>query len=204
MAAVTFNVTGHASFVHHVDYLSELENDILAEHNLARTNPAAYANHMRAWLRYYNGKTRELPRRLPVRTVEGREGVERAIRFLEAQEPLPPLKPSSGLSRAARDHVEDTGRKGWMGHYGSDGSEPGGRISRYGTWYKHVGETITYGGYDARELVMRLIIDDGIPERGHRENIFNAEFRYAGVSFGYHDGYDTMCVITYAADFEEE
>jgi hypothetical protein len=58
-------------------------------------------------------------------------------------------------------------------------------------------------GYSARELIIRLIIDDGIEDRGHRRNIFNPQYRQAGVSFGDHRSYRTMCVITYAAEFEE-
>jgi uncharacterized protein YkwD len=185
------------------DHLSDLEKEVLHEHNLARTNPGQYAKYVAEWLQYYHGKMRRVPGRLPIQTAEGRPGVVAAVRFLEAQDSLPPLVPSQGLARAARDHVEDTGEKGWMGHVGSDDSEPADRVSRYGKWYGRVGENITYGGWDARELVIRLIIDDGIPERGHRQNIFNPDFTFAGVSFGHHNTYGSMCVITYAAEFEE-
>lgn len=186
-----------------VPYLSELENEILREQNLARTHPARYAGYVAAWLDDYDGKLRRTPGRRPVQTVEGKRGVVRAVRFLQSQQPLPPLSPSRGLSRAAHDHVVDTGATGGMGHIGSDNSEPGDRVSRYGTWYGRVGENITYGGWTARELIIRLIIDDGIPDRGHRANLFNSEFRLTGVSFGRHAEYGTMCVITYAAEFDE-
>lgn len=185
------------------DSMSDLELAVLEEQNLARTNPRAYAGHVEKWLAYYHGKTRALPGRPSIRTVEGKQGVVEAIEFLRAQAPVPPLKAARGLARAARDHVVDTGRKGWMGHVGSDDSEPGDRVSRYGKWYRRVGENITYGGADARELVIRLIIDDGIKDRGHRANIFNAEFSLAGVAFGSHADFGTMCVTTYAGDFEE-
>lgn len=186
-----------------VDYLTDLEYEILQEHNLARTNPAEYAKYVAKWIQYYRGKRRSIPGRLPIQTTEGKRGVIRAVRFLEAQKPLPPLQSSEGLARAARDHVNDTGKRGWMGHLGSDDSEPADRVTRHGRWYGRVGENITYGGWDARELVIRLIIDDGIPDRGHRNNIFNPAFTMAGVSFGHHQTYGSMCVITYAADFEE-
>jgi hypothetical protein len=184
-------------------YLSDFESEVLREHNLARADPKRYAEYVAGWLRYYDGRVRRLPGRSPVMTVEGRRGVVRAVRFLQAQKPLPPLRPARGLTLAARDHVVDTGEKGWMGHYGSDDSEPSDRVSRYGEWFGRVGENITYGGTDARALVIRLIIDDGIPDRGHRGNIFNPDFELAGISCGRHTEYGTMCVITYAADFEE-
>ena len=90
-----------------------------------------------------------------------------------------------------------------MGHEGSDGSEPGDRANRYGKWYGRVGENIVYGGHSAREFIIRLLIDDGVPSRSHRMNIFNPDYAVAGVAFGYHDEYETMCVISYAAEFEE-
>jgi uncharacterized protein YkwD len=188
---------------HRARYLSAFEREVLAEQNLARTHPKEYAEYVEEWLQYYHGTMRHLPHRPYIRTIEGKRAVVEAVEFLEAQKPLPPLRPEKGLSRAARDHVADTGPKGWTGHVGSDDSEPGDRVSRYGRWYTRVGENIAYGGSDARELVIRLIIDDGIPDRGHRRNIFNPEFRLAGVAFGPHADYGTMCVVTYAADFDE-
>jgi uncharacterized protein YkwD len=190
--------------IHNVDYMTQLENEVLREHNLVRTDPQAYADHLTKWLRYYRGKMRKLPGRRRVYTNEGVGAVKEAISFLHAAKPLPPLTPSSGLSRAARDHVRDTGRKGVMGHLGTDDSEPGDRVSRYGTWFGRVGENITYGGRDARELVIRLLIDDGHPDRLHRENIFQGEFLVSGVSIGRHAEFGSMCVITYAAEFESE
>ena len=37
-------------------YLSDLEKEVLHEHNLARTNPAQYAKYVAEWLKYYKGK----------------------------------------------------------------------------------------------------------------------------------------------------
>jgi uncharacterized protein YkwD len=203
IVAVTSVETARTEHSDNVDYLSDLENEVLREHNLARTNPGKYATYVAEWLQYYHGKKRTIPGRLPIQTTEGKRGVIAAVRFLEAQDPLPPLRASQGLARAAHDHVEDTGKKGWLGHLGSDDSEPADRVNRYGTWYGRVGENITYGGWDARELVVRLIIDDGIPNRGHRKNVFNPDFTLAGIAFGHHETYGSMCVITYAAEFEE-
>ncbi len=195
--------TIRAETTKNASYLTDLENEILREQNLARTSPAAYARFVEEWLQHYKGRTRTLPGRRRVQTTEGKRGVITAIRFLHSQAPIAPLEPLPGLSSAARDHVEDTGKKGWMGHVGSDDSEPADRVSRYGTWYQRVGENITYGGWNAREFVIRLIIDDGIPDRGHRRNLFNPDFRFTGIAFGRHSDFGTMCVIDYVADYDE-
>ena len=193
-----------AEVVTQEDYLADIEVAVLREHNLARTQPDEYADYVEEWLRFYKGHRRRLPGRLPVWTTEGRDAVNEAVAFLRLQEPLPPLQASPGLARAAQAHVRDSGPNGGMGHIGGDGSEPADRVSRFGTWFGRVGENITYGGAEARELVIRLIIDDGVKDRGHRRNIFNREYRLAGVSFGRHESYGTMCVVTYAAEFDPD
>ncbi|HEX9973299.1 MAG TPA: CAP domain-containing protein [bacterium] len=179
----------------------ELDKEILKELNLARQHPKKYATFLEQERPYYVGKFIKRPGEITIITNEGVSAVDEAIRFLKKVNPVAPLYHSAGMSRAAMDHVQDQGRKGTFGHRGSDGSQPADRVSRYGKWLETVGENISYGRDVARDIVIGLIVDDGVPSRGHRNNIFNPQFRIVGIACGAHKTFGTMCVMNFAGDF---
>jgi len=166
--------------------------------NSARTNPPAYARHLQELLGSFDGKVIRKPGKVGLRTQEGKSAVVEAISFLKRTAPVPPLKRSAALAAAARDHVRDQGITGEIGHTGTDGSTMTSRIERHGTWMGGISENIDYGADTARDVVISLIVDDGVPSRGHRKNIFRQETRFAGVACGAHQRYRSMCVIDYA------
>ena len=184
-------------------YLTSMEKEVIAEMNFARTRPREFAKHLEALAKYYDGKLIKIPGEVPVMTQEGVSAVQEAIRYLKKIEPAGELYPSKGLSLAAKDHVKDQSESGDTGHTGRDGSQPHERIERHGKWRGLSGENIAYGDHNPRMIVMQLIIDDGVPDRGHRKNIFAQRFRVTGVAIGTHTVYRTMCVITYAGGFED-
>lgn len=185
------------------DYLTKQERTLVAEINLARTQPKKYASFIEAWVSHYDGKVRKLPDRTPIRTKEGVAALRETITYLKRREPLHALQPRRGLSYGARDHVADMGPSGGTGHRGYDDSDSAERVNRYGRWQRKVAENIAYGSEDPREIIIRLIVDDGVKSRGHRANIFDADFGVVGVAFGYHHIFGTMSVITFAADYLE-
>ena len=109
---------------------------------------------------------------------EGDRAVTEAIRFLEKARPLPPLAASNGMSSSALTHVQlDMGPIGGRGHKGSEwqpalGSAWRSLASGSGTLVR----TSDYGVHDARAVVIRLVVDDGVSGRGHRKNIFSRDF----------------------------
>jgi uncharacterized protein YkwD len=186
------------------EFLSPLEHAVVYEINLARTAPQDYASLLEPYKKYYDKKLLRLPAETPILTKEGVEAMIEAIRFLHSMKSISPLTPSKGMSWGARDHVKDQGSSGSSQHKGSDGSQPWDRVNRYGTWEKSIGENIAYGSDKARDIVLSLIIDDGVPGRGHRKNIFTPDFRVIGVAFGRHATYRTVCVITLAGGYREK
>ncbi len=164
---------------------------ILHELNLARQNPSSYARLLQETA---NGSS--------LRTHEGGRVVDEAIRFLRDAQPRPPLALSPGLCRAAADHCRDQAA-GAMGHNGRDGSNPASRINRYGRWQGAWAENIAYGKRSARDIVLALIIDDGVRGRGHRKNIFNPNYNVAGAACGPHARFGSVCDIDFAGAFVE-
>jgi uncharacterized protein YkwD len=185
-------------------YLSPLEKAVVHEINLARTAPKDYASFLEQFKKYYHEKLIKLPNETLIITKEGVEALMEATRFLRSTKPVPLLKLSKGMSLGAKDHMKDLRSSGGSQHRGIDGSEPRDRVNRYGTWQKMISENIAFGHDRAKNIVISLIIDDGVPHRGHRKNIFNSDFRVIGVACGEHPNYKTICVITFAGGYIEK
>jgi uncharacterized protein YkwD len=163
------------------------DGSVLDEINLARTQPRQYAEIVAT-------RMRELPG-------TDERCVDETVKFLMRQAPLAPLRSVSGLMASARIHVADQSMTGEIGHRDSDGAGPVQRIDRCGVWSGCAGEDISYGYPDARSVVVTLIVDQGVPGKGHRKNIFSRDFHVAGVASGGHARYGSMCVIDFAGDF---
>ncbi|MEP7014233.1 MAG: CAP domain-containing protein [Verrucomicrobiota bacterium] len=175
---------------------------VIDEMNLARQSPATYAIYLEEMRSRYDGDFLVLPGRTRIRTKEGLRAVDEAIKFLHSTKPLQPLIRAAGMCRGAADHCADQAG-GRFGHGGTDGSSPGQRMNRYGVWGSSWGENISYGKTTAREVVLTLIIDDGLRSRKHRKNIFNSKFNYAGAASGPHAQYRTVCSIDFAGSYTE-
>jgi len=169
------------------------EDAVLAEINQVRAHPQAYARQLRREqlraARYYGeegyGVTRDDP-----------DAVEDAIDFLMRQSPLPPLSRDSRLAAAAHVHASRQGATGGVGH-GAPGSL-GRRLQAQGLYAGIEAESISYGQRSPQDVVHQLVVDSGVPNRGHRKDMFGHAFQAAGVACGPHAQWGAMCVIEYA------
>ena len=184
--------------------MSPQESAVLNELNLARTRPAEYASYVEEHKRNYKGPDAILVDGRKFRTAEGIRAVDEAVAFLRSAAPLPALSAAPPLVRSARDHAKNIGPQGMTGHAGTDRSQPPDRINRYGTPRSSFGEAIAFGSISPRLIVVQLIVDDGVPDRGHRKSIFDPAFRVAGVAIGPHTVFGYMCVINFADGIEEK
>lgn len=132
--------------------------------------------------------------------------------------------PSIGLSLAAEDHAYDIGLTGATSHKGSDLSSPAERQNRYGSWSGACSECIWYGRLSsdilklvddttsneltnvnindqAISIVDDLIIDDGVPDRGHRLIILDKRYCVGGVGLAKHVVFGHCIVVEFASAF---
>ena len=181
-----------------------IQKALLSELNVARTTPLKYVEYLKDQRSRFKGNDFMGTPGVRLVTHEGVAAVDEAIAELSSQAPLDPLQFSQGLALAALDHVQDSGAKGLVSHEGSDGSSSGARVRRYGQVVKGSGECISYGFAEARQIVMALIIDDGVASRGHRRSIFNGDFHLAGMATGPHKTFKHMCVIDFANAYTDD
>lgn len=172
--------------------------------NLARTAPQTYAKLLEDYRNTFEGKLVKRPGDADLLTNEGTDAVDEAISALKSQSPVVALRPSKGMSLAAKDHVKDTGPKGITGHTGADGSNLKTRLNRHGKWDIAIAENISYGMKTGRSVVIQLIVDDGVSSRGHRTNLFGEKYERTGIACGPHSVYGIMCVQTFAGEYNEK
>ena len=64
-------------------------------------------------------------------------------------------------------------------------------------------ENIGFGDPPGRNMVTILLVDDGVPDRGHRKKMLSGRYTQVGIACGPHKVYRYMCVIDFAERFEE-
>ncbi|NTU52642.1 MAG: CAP domain-containing protein [Chlorobiaceae bacterium] len=176
--------------------------EVVKEINRMRTDPAGYARkYLIPRTAYYRGNSYTVPGKITIIANEGVSALDECIRELLNSTPASSLSPSKGLTLAARDQVNDQASTGKTGHAGSDGSSVQTRIERYGQWELSAAENISYGPVEASEIVISLLIDDGVPSRGHRKNLLNGIYNVVGVKTGTHPVYGAMCVMDFAGNY---
>lgn len=186
------------------NFLRQLEHAIMEEMNLARTNPQLYIGFLKNYKKSHRGNHLNHSFDTFEYTKEGTAAVDEAIRFLTDMKPMKPLIPSRGMHLGARDLGQSQSKHCYVGHRSIDGSYCKDRVSRYGEWRGGVAENLCYGKDKARLIVLGLIVDDGIPNRTHRNNIFNRNHTYAGVYTDTHCRYRILMVSTFANGYKEK
>lgn len=92
-------------------------------------------------------------------------------------QPVKPVSWNDKLEQAAVAHSQDMLAKGIFSHTGSDGSNPGTRITRAGYQWMAYGENIARGYADEK-----AVVDGWLKSEGHCKNIMSGSFTEMGVA----------------------
>lgn len=162
-----------------VKYLSTKEKQILFVLNLVRMNPPLFAS----------TAVKKFPARM------GRTDLVKLPEYLSLLDtlnklkPLPLLYPDSLCWVSARCHAASSGEIGYVGH--ERVSDKCSAVSRFS------GECCHYGYSDPFDIVMSLLIDEGVPSLGHRKILLLKGFTRLGVAIAPHSEYGTNTVLDF-------
>ncbi len=161
------------------EFLNRDEKKVVLIANLARADGALFSE---TFLRQY----------LILKEKEPDRYTRSLYRDLKDVKELPMMVPEKDLYDVARGHATQSGKKGYEGHKGFKN-----RYDPVMNRYMEVGENIYYGEYTPEEIVMQLLIDEGIEDLGHRKNLLNPRFNSLGVSIKPHKEYKYNCVMSF-------
>lgn len=163
-----------------VSYLSEAEKENVLLMNLMRFDGATFWDSIaEPYIVQF-----EIPRTRYTRSLE---------KDLKATSGLKVLQPEEALYRAAHKHAVASGNEGKLGHTSSAGTFEQ-RLKPLATEFNYLLENCDYGSSTAMDILMNLMIDEGLPEVGHRKNILHKEVDAVGVAIAPHTTYQHTCV----------
>jgi uncharacterized protein YkwD len=183
---------------------TEFEQNVIAELNKLRTNPEVYIKILEDYLSKFNGKNVKINSKMELVTEEGKTPVIEAIEYLKTVKTMGELKISNGLMLATAEHISDLVKNDIIGHEGSAGDSPQIRAERYGMWTYDLRENISYGAKIPQEVILNLLIDDGVPSRSHRKVLLDRKLTKIGIATGVNKLWDPICVLLLAGNFYDK
>jgi uncharacterized protein YkwD len=188
-------------------YMKPQEREMIYEINRVRSNPRSYLqyiepmlNEAQAYLKQYGkGDSNYSVTYTQVTSIAGKyekytdtvwhftreekvKALTTLVNDLKTLKPLSVLRPDSGIYAAARKHATDNTKHRWkLMHTGSDGSHPWDRIKKYSPAMRFGNENIAGNSENppARDIVIQLLVDAGIPGYGHRYNLLDPQWTHA-------------------------
>jgi hypothetical protein len=185
----------------------EAEFAILQALNRVRTNPKSLIPLIESKLRCLDESTGVLrvpgaPH--PETSVEGAAAYREAIAFLSKVRPLVTLLDvPTGMLYAARDHVKDSERRMDVSPDGNDGSTAQTRLARYGR-FGHFAHLMALNHRNADDIIVQLVVDDGVASRADRTAIFDPDMRVCGAAIGAHPLMQYVAVIILGHEYTDK
>ena len=128
------------------------EQQMIDEINQLRTNPAKYCTYVETYLQKYDADE------------DVKIAAKEVLTILKSMKPLTPLTISPVMYNDAKQHGLLMSKKNVFEH----SSLP-------------YAENLSLGYKDIRDAIVDLLIDDGIPNRGHRKNLLSEKIKQVAV-----------------------
>lgn len=168
-----------------IRYMSENEKDVLYWLNLARMKPDLFAElYLDPFVKLHNYEDW-------ICCGEGGWGMQSNVTYLNTlylqmatMKSLPALQPDEDCYRSAECHATESGKTGYVGH------------ARVNCKSYFSGECCDYGNSKGLDVILNLLIDNGVPSLGHRK-ICLGDYRIAGISQKPHKYYRFNTVLDF-------
>ncbi len=161
-----------------VTYLSEKEKELIYILNLARKYPQLFDSTV----------VKQYPEKSGAWNLLNIDEYKSLLDTMATIDPLPLLYPDQRCAASARCHAIISGQQGYVGH---DRQDAACEKRRY-----YDGECCDYGHSSPLDILMGLLIDQGVPGLGHRW-LCLSDYSLIGVSIQPHKGYDTNAVLDF-------
>ncbi len=156
-------------------YMSEREQQMIAEVNLVRSNPQAYVKYLEPYRRRQQSRIKHPPTR-----AKEMAAIDELIEYLKESEPQGILQPHADLQKTATKHVRYLKVTGEISHEGEGNSQPWDRIMSDNPKFTDGNENLVGGPLSVRDAVIILLVDRDVPSRGHRHVLMQSDWEYLG------------------------
>ncbi len=160
-------------------YLSSDEKEIIYILNLVRTDPGLFSKTVLKKYPSLSGKGYLADDEFYYLSL---------VSTLNKMQPINTLMPDRSSYESALCHASSSGASAYVGHKRTNSNCEKKKI--------YNGECCYYGSSDPLEIVLSLLIDEGVPSLGHR-NIILSSYNKVGVSIQPHKKYGTNTVLDF-------
>lgn len=178
------------------DY-KEMTEEIYKFLNEVRQDPSGLIPELQKMKKFYKDKEYRNPTfNYYIMTEEGAAAIDDAINYINTIYPQKPLEIDAGLQEAARELVEHLGPEGLTNSKDPEMviekrvklkiNEPGA-----------IAENLSFGWPSAKEIIIQMIVDDGVPSRGHRLNLMSGNYEKVGIAISKHKTFQCVCAIEF-------
>ena len=176
--------------------LGELLNEI----NLLRSNPKEYAEKVLKYKSYFDGNILKIPgTKGRIQTEEGPAAYAEAANFLLSAEPVDEMTPSKGLTNIANDLLSSVQN---CEPDELDNIDMNQIIEKYGSFGGNFSRSMEFGGENAEQVIMNLIVNDGDKSRSQRDSLLDDDLKVVGIATGKHKYFGNCSIIVSSTTFD--